>query len=327
MNMDSTTLQIVPENNHAAEGTTPLLLVVLVVYGESAEKSIALQSLADNPFAQTVAWLIWDNHPAPDAERQLGDWFVRRFSDGAVLWFYEPHPENPGLSVAYRSAAQRASGLGCQWLLLADQDTRFPPDWYQSYGLPENGPSDSAHEIKGVPSGAGPDGGRESIGLIVPQLYSGSVCISPAVHRLGISRPNPNPGTGELNLHRLMPINSGMLIRLTEYNRCGGHLPGVRVDFSDTAFVFRLRKSGVRAWAVPVVGQHGLSGIETATYSTRLQRFRVYCRDARAWAATEGPVVQLSLLALGRALVLTSRYGRIGFMRVLLQQFILGIPL
>jgi GT2 family glycosyltransferase len=285
--------------------TAEQVLVVVVLYSDKDEPCISLKTLMAHPEAPKMAWLIWDNHPLPDMLPQLENWMSESAPLGGVRWHYEAHPDNPGLSHAYLSASDKGIALGCTWMLMVDQDTHFPADWWDVYSRSVN---------------------EEPTGLLVPQLYSAGMCISPAVHGMGISRPNPRPIAGEINLYRYMPVNSGMMIRIADYKRCGGHLPWVRLDFSDTAFIYRLRATGTRAMVVPVVCKHGLSGLEPGSYAVRLKRFGQYCRDARAWAKTEGPVVHLTFLATARALRLSFRYLRFGFMSVLLQQFIMGKP-
>ncbi|MFM8492897.1 MAG: hypothetical protein ACKOA7_04100 [Bacteroidota bacterium] len=282
------------------------VLVVVVLYSNQAEPCLALRSLMAHPEAQRMAWVIWDNHPLPDMKTKLQHGLAHEESFRFERWHYEAHAENPGLSCAYRAASKWAMEWGCSWMLLADQDTHFPADWWDGYS-------------QGVDHSA--------LGLMVPQLYSSGMCISPAVHRFGISRPNPRPWVGEIDLYRYMPINSGMMIRISDYIRCGGHLAEVRLDFSDTAFVYRLRSAAVRAAVVPVVCSHGLSGLEPGSYEVRLLRFRHFCRDARAWAKTEGPAAYITIVVIARALRLSMRYRRFGFMRVLLQQFFLGRPI
>ncbi len=281
------------------------VMVVVVLYGDKTEPCISLKTLMAQPEAPKMAWLIWDNHPLPDMLPSLQKWMSESAPLGGLRWHYEAHPDNPGLSSAYLAASEKAIGWGCTWMLLADQDTHFPADWWDGY-------SQSVNE--------------ESIGLVVPQLFGAGLCISPAVHRMGFSRPNPRPATGEIDLFRYMPVNSGMMIRVADYKRCGGHLPEVRLDFSDTAFIYRLRAANIRALVVPVVCSHGLSGLEPGSYAVRLKRFGQYCRDARAWAKTEGPAVHLTILVSARAVRLSLRYLRFGFMGVLLRQFILGKP-
>lgn len=285
--------------------TADQVLVVLVLYGDKSEPCVSLKSLMAHHKAQNMAWMIWDNHPIPGMDVMLRNWMATEAKGSIERWLYEAHPENPGLSAAYRAAAEKAMEWRCTWMLLADQDTHFPLDWWDCY-------TRSVH--------------ADPIGLLVPQMYSSELCISPAVHRMGISRPNPRPVLGEIDLNRYMPVNSGMMIRLSAYNQCGGHLPQVRLDFSDTAFIYRLRSAGIRASVVPVTCSHGLSGLEPESYVVRLQRYRQFCRDARAWVETEGPVVTLTFLVVGRALRLSFRYLRFGFMRVLLQQFFLSRP-
>lgn len=282
------------------------VLVVVVLYGDQSGPCLSLKSLMAHPEAHRMAWVIWDNLPLAHMKTQLQNWFANEASGCIDRWHYEAHADNPGLSRAYLSAATKAHEWGCTWMLLADQDTHFPSDWWDGY----------SHAIE-----------VGKFGLAVPQLFSSGLCISPAVHRLGLSRPNPRPMVGEINLYRLMPVNSGMLIRVSDYQQCGGHIPEVRLDFSDTAFIYRMRSNGVRATVVPVVCGHGLSGLEPGSYEVRLKRYRQFCGDARAWSRSEGPAMLLTLIVFARALRLSVRYMRFGFMRVLLQHFFLGRPI
>lgn len=261
---------------------------VLVVYQQKAAESSSWKSLRATKAGKSMHWLVVDNGltaaGSPAAE-------VR----------YEHYPANPGVSAAYLRGAQVAEKTDCDWLLLLDQDSVFPTDWFEKY----------ADALQRHPHAT----------LLVPAVPAGKKWMSPARyrwHRGWLNQPLPN---GPFSLQKNAPINAGMLVRKAEYLRCGGHNREVSVDFSDFAFLQRLQKHDPLAVLVDFQLSHSLSGIEKASFEQRLKRFRQYCTDASAFARTGGPAGWLLFWAAWRALLLTARYRRLQFFRVFWRQF------
>lgn len=264
------------------------ILAILVVYGHSASQSSSWQSLQATKAGRQMRWLVFDNSPNPAAE-PLPD------------AYYEHHPENPGVSAAYLRGAALATEWGCHWLLLLDQDSCFPADWFEQYG----------QALEAHPNAT----------LLVPGVPAGNAWMSPAKYYWHRGWLNAPMQPGPFLLQNYAPINAGMLIRLDAYLACGGHSAQVQLDFSDFAFLNRFQKQNPTAVLTNSTLQHSLSGIEEAGFDLRIKRFRIYCRDAAAFARTGGPAGWLWFWALWRSLLLTLRYRRLQFFRVFWQAF------
>ena len=261
---------------------------VLVVYHQKAADCSSWNSLRATEAGNAMHWLVVDNSPtaggSPAAE-------VR----------YEHHPSNPGVSAAYLRGAEVAQQNGCTWLLLLDQDSEFPAHWFEAYVASHR---DYPHAT-----------------LLVPAVPAGKKWMSPASYRWHRGWLNDPMPYGPFELRNYAPINAGMLIRLADYLLCGGHNRDVAVDFSDFAFLHRLQKQHPVAILAGFQLTHSLSGIEKASYESRLRRFKQYCKDAASFAQLGGPAGWLWLWAAWRAILLTLRYRRLQFFNVFWREF------
>src|ERR1035437_206155 len=99
------------------------ILAVIVRYKMPLAESQTVQGLAgmfvsDPNLLNAISVLVWDNSPAPVQDPQLSFPFT-----------YLHSAENVGVSGAYNRAIGIAETLGCQWLLLLDQDTTLPENF------------------------------------------------------------------------------------------------------------------------------------------------------------------------------------------------------
>lgn len=264
------------------------IFAILVVYGQQANQCSSWQSLQATEAGRRMRWLVFDNSPHPAAEPPTN----------AV---YEHHPENQGVSAAYLRGAALATEMGCRWVLLLDQDSRFPADWFERY----------KQALEAHPNAT----------MLVPGVPAGDFWMSPAKYRWHRGWLNTPMQAGAFSLKQCAPINAGMLIWLDAYLACGGHEAQVQLDFSDFAFLHRFQKRNPMAVLADFRLQHSLSGIEVANFEQRLTRFRMYCRDAAAFARTNGPAGWLWFWALWRSMLLAWRYRRLQFFRVFWQEF------
>lgn len=261
---------------------------VLVVYKQKAAESSSWKSLRATNAGCEMQWLVIDNSPT------AGGSPAKEVS-------YEHHPSNPGVSAAYLRGAEMARQNGCSWMLLLDQDSHFPADWFEQY----------AASLTEFPNAT----------LLVPSVPAGQKWMSPARyrwHRGWLNEPMP---IGLFQLRKYAPINAGMLIQLKAYLKCGGHNPEVAVDFSDFAFLDRYQKQNQEAVLVNFELAHSLSGLEKANFEVRLRRFGQYCKDALAFARSGGPTGWLWFWTAWRALLLSTRYRRLQFFSVFWREF------
>ena len=267
------------------------VLAVLVLYRRRPEEAESLVSLGRSlaGCGGRLDLLVYDNSPeAMDPGAAPGECF--RLS-------YCHDPTNPGVSRAFNEGARRARELGKEWLLLLDQDTRFPAEAITSYCRALSGHAD--------------------LPLIVPRLLDHGRLCSPCGYRAGIGYLLNGAPAGELPLAGRGVLNSGMLVRLDAFVACGGYDERVRLDFADFVFLNRLRKHHDRGWLLDLDCGHGFSDSEARDEAAALTRFAGFCRDARAAATTPLLAAAHLFLALRRSLVLTWRYRTTAFVRQL----------
>lgn len=158
--------------------TNPHVLTCVVLYGQSPLESMTCNTLL-NRYSHA---LIIDNSPTP----------IKEIDSLPSNWRYVNFADNPGLSFAYNYAAQYGIEHGFNWLLLADQDTTFPPEYIRSFSE-----ASSRH----------PD-----IKLFCPSvMIDNNLQMSPVPLRHYMPRPIAGPAfTGEeVEISRFAIINSG----------------------------------------------------------------------------------------------------------------------
>lgn len=226
---------------------------VIVLYGCRLRDSKAYRSfIAKYPFRQ---FMVYDNSPASiaeDSDVQLSN---------AVL-VRDIH--NGGVSKAYNVASTYAAQHNFQYLLLLDQDTEFP---------------------------------EMALSVYLQHLHSQLLCapmlttmdgypFSPSSKRGFRTRAVKLP-SGKYSLNTYMPVNSGMLIPLSLFQKCGGYDESVKLDFSDYVFLSHLKEFSSEFVLLPLVAFQDFSNHEKAV--SKLQsRFVSYLQSARAtkWNTT-----------------------------------------
>lgn len=201
---------------------------------------------------RTASLYIWDNSPA--AQPVL----INDYCWNEII--YKHCPENAGLSVAYNTAASKAGELGFGWIGLFDQDTAFNKDYVQKL-------EDAMNKHPGV-------------NLFVPiiRLANGRP-LSPAVyrHQRGYQK---HLQSGLYSLVNYLPINSGMVINVEAFVKCGGYNPKVRLDFADAQFIERFRKLNHSFFLFDSVAVQNFANNEQ-NMEKLAGRFRLFCTDAK----------------------------------------------
>lgn len=199
-------------------------------------------------------------------------------------------------------AAERSA----RWLLLLDQDTRFPEDWLARY-------------LAAV-------GRHPGAGLFAPILRSGGRVLSPCAYRFkrGISLDHIEPG--ERSLAGLSVLNSGMWVGVEEYRAVGGHDLHIPLDFADHEFIERFKRRHGRFVVVDAECAHDFFRVTGQSLASHLTRFRLYCQGARY--ASKGLLDGLVAASVvgARACLLSYRHGSLGFLRVAATAFLGKAP-
>lgn len=276
--------------SHRADSVASVF-AVLVLYRQSLAESATFQSLSPSVQNLSVALplLVYDNSPTPIGHPGAGSypgWDIHYVHD----------PSNPGISRAYQEGVRMAAARSKRWLLLLDQDTRFPPDALSRY-------------LTAVTR-------HPEVRLFAPILRTGERVISPCIYRFKLGFPLPEIQPGLQPLAGISVLNSGMWIAVEEYLAVGGHDLRIPLDFADHEFIERFKRRHDRFVLVDTECFHDFFRVTGQSTASHLVRFQFYCHGARY--ASKG--LMDGILTAGvvgaRACVLSYRHGSLGFLRV-----------
>ena len=271
-------------------------LVILVIYRCAPEKSAAWGSLVQESTEQkaTIDLFVYDNSPEP-----------QHFPRAPFINIqYTHNAQNPGVSKAYNEGCSLARRKKKKWLLLVDQDTSFEAGWLEKYV------KNTAEETKTL--------------IKVPILLSGSFIISPFRYWLtkGVISRRVKPGM--YSLHRYFALNSGLLIDREIFESVGGYDESIPLDFSDFAFMNKLKKNKHPLSVIDLHGHHRLSSIAKQDEDTAKLRFKQYCLGSKRLALYTRQSLLHFFLGGMRAIRLGIQYRSLNFIAILIQSWVNG---
>jgi GT2 family glycosyltransferase len=261
------------------------LLVVLVLYERNLEESEAFTSLslALSESTQSVSLFVYDNSALPHEIPIQKTWNIHYRHDG----------KNAGVSRAYNAGFEWARSQNKKWLLLVDQDTYFPKIIFNHY---YQATRDSATS------------------LIVPRLVDSNGIISPHKFKWGGGqRKKKIPSDSLLSLSDYYFLNSGMLVSVSTFG-AARYDELLTLDFSDFAFIERLRPTVSHFRVTDLDCIHRLSSGELIPLSLRLNRFKNYLWASRYFKMHYRPNAHgIGFRNLLRTLKLSLQYRSITF--------------
>jgi GT2 family glycosyltransferase len=174
---------------------------------------------------------------------------------------YKHDSRNMGLGIAYNFGAKLAQSMNKKWILLLDQDTLFENEIFDKYLL----------AIYNYPS----------VSLFAPILkLKNGKNFSPCFYFFKRGFMTSNISTGLNSLHKYSPVNSGMLIRIESFLKCGGYNENIKLDFNDFQFIERFRKFENQFVVTSSVGIQDFSN-DTNDISKLNIRYAIYCDSAK----------------------------------------------
>jgi GT2 family glycosyltransferase len=266
------------------------LMVVLVIYEMDIGESPAFRSLTDALQAvnRKTSILMYDNsrYPHTHSNTLYENWVVT----------YRNDPSNPGVSKAYNEGFKHAKEQAKKWMLLSDQDTRFPATFFESVRTSmTNHPGDE---------------------LFAPIIKGDSKLISPFRFKLGKGFALQSIEVQCYSLNDLKFINSGLLISTTLFEKCNGYDERFPLDFSDLAFIQRLKKYKDRFVVVKAICSHSLSSDERI-FSKSVNRFTHFVNASRMYGRIYNQPFIFFASRLFRAIKLSFRFRSLGFIKSL----------
>ena len=204
---------------------------------------------------------------------------------------------NPGLSYAYNKGAEYAKNNGYSWVVLLDQDTELPLNFYAEYRKASE--NDNNILIK-VP-----------ITLINKERI-----LSPAKYIFFKSYLYKNLDAGFMELKKNSFINTGMLINTDFFIKTGGYNEKIKLDFADHDFVYKCKKiiSNFEVMDVKLIQDFSS---ETNNRDQAKKRYKLYLRDLKEFKQNKDNRFLLFLNAdFFRLVKLTTQYKTIDFIKI-----------
>lgn len=229
-------------------------LAVLVLYKKPLDSSTSFKTLTQSlkVNSATIDLLIYDNSPTSAGNSpQHQNWRIT----------YSHDPLNPGVSKAYNEGAKKAAQMGKKWLLLLDQDTEFRVDTFDCY----------YKSLLAYPNQV----------CFVPKLIDSNGIISPFKFLLGNGIRVKSVSEGIHFFNNLQFVNSGLMISIKAFEQALGYDEDFPLDFSDYAFVERLRENILGFVLISLRAQHGLSSSEKTSMENTLIRFTHFTQAAK----------------------------------------------
>lgn len=259
-------------------------LAVLVLYKTLLTESATFQSL--NNSSERLEWFIYDNSPEPSSVLS---------ATGLILHYYHDS-SNSGVSKAYNEGLSLALKLGKKRLLLLDQDTHFNIDSLEKY-------FQASIQYPGEV-------------CFIPQLVDSQGIISPFKFRLGNGIRIKSVKEGIHALKNLQFVNSGLMVSTQAFQVSGGYDQDLPLDFSDYAFVERLKVNFISFVLIPMKLRHDFASSSPATRADTLHRFNVYVQSARVFKEKYYPGNNLILFRVWlRALKLSLKFRTLKFLQ------------
>jgi len=216
----------------------PGVLAVLVVYRRTLAQlepwqalRQAMEGVPAGGTLQVRQVLIYDNSPSRMVESDSLPEGVRYYHD----------PTNGGTARAYAKATALAASESVEWVLLLDQDTRLPPDFFATAGTA------LSQTLGRLP------------GALLPKVAHGAAVISPSLLTpWGSTRPLAS-SKGYVASGLITGISSGAFVRTDALKAVGEFPSDLWLDYVDHWLFSRLRARGEQILPFSAVVQHDLS--------------------------------------------------------------------
>lgn len=261
-----------PENREAPSSTGSAdILSVIVLYRMRACDSAAFKTLLAAITGRDkdgIRVLLYDNTPGVSDPGPLPEGIL-----------YESAGHNGGLAAAYNHALGVAQKDHCPWLLLLDQDTSLPFDFFATLTT----------QVRHF----GPDG---NVAALVPIVRSGGVVISPKrVSAFGL-KPLRGP-LGGIHPEEITAINSGTVVRCDFVRSIGGFNRTYWLDYLDHWLFRKMYEAGKNVAVSECTLAHNLS-VQDYRKNVSIERYRSILAGESAFMTTYKPKLQIQFYLL-----------------------------
>ena len=266
------------------------LLIIIVIYEIKIGESPAFSSLTNalNSVSCSSTFFIYDNSSVSQA--------IPENNPGSLFYYHDAI--NPGVSKAYNEGFKKAKAIHKKWLLISDQDTGFPAGYFE--------------KVKATMNTCTSDE------FFVPVLKNESWFVSPFRFKLGRGVVLNEIDRQSYPLDHYRFINSGLLISVALFEKCGGYDERFPLDFSDLAFAHRIMKYQDKFVVIPATCTHHLSS-EEQNVTLSLGRFARFINASRLYGEVFDLRFILFINRFFRALKLGWQFRSFEFVKCLFQ--------
>jgi GT2 family glycosyltransferase len=273
------------------------IAIVIVLYNTPLENSITFRSLTaclEDENSSPIDLIVYDNSKNNQVINHID----------FLMWniTYIHDESNPGVSKAYNEAAKIAYKSGKLWILLTDQDTKFPKQSISRY-------------IEGVKK-------HFDVKIFVPYLKSGEINFSPSKYYFSRGFIWKKPDLGIHSFRNKSLLNSGIFVNLDAFNSIGGYNEKVQLYFSDFDFVNRFKRIHPNFCLVDITCKHELSDVVKVDRNAAEKRFYYYCEGGYQSSCSRYNFMQLFITIFLRSLKLSLKYKDLVFLRIFSKRFI-----
>jgi len=204
----------------------------------------AINNVSENKFSVEI--LLYDNSPTSQAFEEN--------NSNKCTYVYIHDPDNGGLVSAYNKVLESANKSNISWIMLLDQDSKLPIDYFEELGK-------TLERI----------GDKNEVVAIIPKVVDESnelSIISPARIWPGrIIRPYKIKTLGYI-YEDVAVINSGSVIRSSFLNSIGGFNKLFPIDFLDHWLFHTIQSTKKKIYLLDATIKHNLSVSNYNSYPT-----------------------------------------------------------
>lgn len=266
----------------------------IVLYNEKISTSDTFLSLIESIKSYNtnnkVNIIVFDNSPNNDNNSHE----IIRYTDNITVYYFTENV-NKGLPYAYNLFASKAKEMNKNWLVLLDQDTTLPTNFYSSYLDID---SDS------------------SVVLYCSLVFSNNELMSPAYYKNFRSYKMPLPNGDKLDLKDVSCINSGLMINVNYFLEVGGYNKELFLDFCDHDFIYKLKANQLKTLGIISCQLVQDFSSNNHTKDQALSRYRLFVRDLKAFYKNKNLLQIFIRVDLPRLLKLTYQYKSLQFLKI-----------
>lgn len=269
--------------------------IVLVLFNTKLSDCISYLSLTNSlkKINAKAELYIYDNSPSAQTVPKSRIWNIYYYHDAT----------NPGISVAYNTAAKFAEERCKKWLFFIDQDTFFDVSYLELLIKKMNQHPD--------------------IHIFFPIMStSDGRIVSPVKFVFMRGYYIDDLKIGRLPLKKLAIINSGLCVSIDAFLKVGGYNENIKLDFSDHYFISKLKLYYSSCYAVSDKVTHELSSFVDPPLKV-ISRFKYYCNGARNFMSRRN-FYSIMIVSFLRCIKLSFKYWDYRFLLIYFQYFLFG---